>query len=424
MERVTVTVPDGLKSGEEFTVSFNGTDYTTEVPGGVQGGEDIDVELPAAPKSNKSQSVVVTVPGGVGSGMPFTVEFNGQEFDVILPEGLGVGDELEVELPASTQQPPPPQPQPAIKAVKAQPAVKAVKVQPAVKPAAVEQHKSALHSRIRAFLDASLNARGTDAIAQNEEAARKIITNEIPPEDKSRFVNTLPPGRWSKMSWVERLEFLEPTLPTQEQLDAREAAAASRRKAEAAERAAQQKAAAAERAFYAPFRTGIGSKEPAPSFDPRESYEYNKDYYEWLAKSGEAPSGEALRVLLRATVDFSATSREGGTGGPEYTQTVKVTPARGQEAGALKQTVQMSAGEFRSRHLTRVDKALARNAACKNWLDQQLAATTAPLTCTVHSPGRQSRQMGYVDETVVTTVLANHTVELKVREAFDFYSMK
>ena len=40
-----MTVPDGLKSGEEFTVSFNGTDYTTEVPGGVQGGEDIDVEL-------------------------------------------------------------------------------------------------------------------------------------------------------------------------------------------------------------------------------------------------------------------------------------------------------------------------------------------------------------------------------------------
>ena len=105
-----MTVPDGLKSGEEFAVSFNGTEYTTEVPGGVQGGEDIDVELPAAPKSNKSQSVVVTVPGGVGSGMPFTVEFNGQEFDVILPEGLGVGDELEVELPASTQQAPPPQP--------------------------------------------------------------------------------------------------------------------------------------------------------------------------------------------------------------------------------------------------------------------------------------------------------------------------
>ena len=133
---------------------------------------------------------------------------------------------------------------------------------------------------------------------------------------------------------------------------------------------------------------------------------------------------EASVASDNAEVDFSATSREGGTGGPEYTQTVKVTPARGQEAGALKQTVQMSAGEFRSRHLTRVDKALARNAACKNWLDQQLAATTAPLTCTVHSPGRQSRQMGYVDETVVTTVLANHTVELKVREAFDFYSMK
>ena len=114
-------------------------------------------------------------------------------------------------------------------------------MQPAVKPAAVEQHKSALHSRIRAFLDASLNARGTDAIAQNEEAARKIITNEIASQDKSRFVNTLPPGRWSKMSWVERLEFLEPTLPTQEQLDAREAAAASRRKADAAERAARRR---------------------------------------------------------------------------------------------------------------------------------------------------------------------------------------
>ena len=118
MQRVTVTVPDGLNSGEEFTISFNETEYTVAVPDGVRGGEEIDLELPAAPESNAAssssemQKVVVTVPGGVGSGMPFTVEFDGQEFEVIVPEGLGFGDELEIELPASTQQPPPPQPPP------------------------------------------------------------------------------------------------------------------------------------------------------------------------------------------------------------------------------------------------------------------------------------------------------------------------
>ena len=79
MERVTVTVPDGLNSGEEFTISFNETEYTVAVPDGVRGGEEIDLELPAAPESNAAssssemQKVVVTVPGGVGSGMPFTV---------------------------------------------------------------------------------------------------------------------------------------------------------------------------------------------------------------------------------------------------------------------------------------------------------------------------------------------------------------
>ena len=43
--RVTVTVPDGLNSGEEFTISFNETEYTVAVPDGVRGGEEIDLEI-------------------------------------------------------------------------------------------------------------------------------------------------------------------------------------------------------------------------------------------------------------------------------------------------------------------------------------------------------------------------------------------
>ena len=39
MQRVTVTVPDGLNSGEEFTISFNETEYTVAVPDGTEAGQ-------------------------------------------------------------------------------------------------------------------------------------------------------------------------------------------------------------------------------------------------------------------------------------------------------------------------------------------------------------------------------------------------
>ena len=117
---MTVVVPDGLRPGDEFLVSAHGGEFTVTVPDGVYGGAAIDLDLPlpeghCACSSSESafvQQVVVTVPDGATSGQAFVVEFDGQEFEVIVPAGLRPGDELEIELPTrgapSPPVPPPP----------------------------------------------------------------------------------------------------------------------------------------------------------------------------------------------------------------------------------------------------------------------------------------------------------------------------
>ena len=96
--QVAVTVPDGLRSGDEFTVAFEGAEYTISVPPGVRAGESIDVEMPcAAPEA--APAVTVAVPDGCYEDDEFTVDHCGHQFVVCVPAGCGPGDEIAVEVP-------------------------------------------------------------------------------------------------------------------------------------------------------------------------------------------------------------------------------------------------------------------------------------------------------------------------------------
>lgn len=117
MERVTVTVPDGLVAGDEFVVSASGGEFEVTVPKGVSAGEAIDLELPATAGGGASSSsddglqrVIVAVPDGVYAGEPFIVNFDGQEFEIVVPDGVVAGEEIEVAVPAATSGPPAPPP--------------------------------------------------------------------------------------------------------------------------------------------------------------------------------------------------------------------------------------------------------------------------------------------------------------------------
>ena len=108
-QRVNVVVPDGLAAGDEFIVTAHGADFSVTVPEGAYGGHEIDLDLPLPEDSasaSATQRVVVEVPDGVASGELFSVEFDGRIFEVTVPEGMLPGDEIEIELPTSNLPPP------------------------------------------------------------------------------------------------------------------------------------------------------------------------------------------------------------------------------------------------------------------------------------------------------------------------------
>ena len=92
-----------LEQRRRTTTSFNETEYTVAVPDGVRGGEgDFEHAQRASLRVAVRDAKVGDGAGGVGGRV--LVEFD-QEFEVIVPEGLGFGDELEIEQPAPAQPP-------------------------------------------------------------------------------------------------------------------------------------------------------------------------------------------------------------------------------------------------------------------------------------------------------------------------------
>ena len=108
--RVQVTVPDGIQPGETFTVQLaNGQEFSVVAPDGCPGGTLIELDVPqteSAPQN--ADTMVVTVPDGVGPGDAIRVSSGTVEFDVVIPDGVGPGDSLEVNLPVSPPPSPPP----------------------------------------------------------------------------------------------------------------------------------------------------------------------------------------------------------------------------------------------------------------------------------------------------------------------------
>lgn len=118
MGLLTITVPPGLRAGDEMAVEApDGNVYNILVPDGVSAGAAIDVDLPGGDEDSGgvatgTQPVELVVPDGVTAGTMFTVEFNGTNYDIACPDGCRPGDAIVVELPAddATTAPPPTEP--------------------------------------------------------------------------------------------------------------------------------------------------------------------------------------------------------------------------------------------------------------------------------------------------------------------------
>ena len=116
---VEVTVPEGIYCGDMFTVDYCGGAYDIMCPDGCGPGMAIVVDLPAGPPPEQPAETVTTpvevvVPDGVFGGDYFTVDFDGQAYDITCPEGCGPGAPIIVDLPVGpAEQQPPPEPPPS-----------------------------------------------------------------------------------------------------------------------------------------------------------------------------------------------------------------------------------------------------------------------------------------------------------------------
>ena len=97
---VTVCVPDGVYEGQEFQLEFEGQVLNVICPDGCAGGDEINLEVPAAPADGAPPPpmlVDVVIPDGCYAGNEFTVDFDGKSFNIIVPDGLNPGEMLTVE---------------------------------------------------------------------------------------------------------------------------------------------------------------------------------------------------------------------------------------------------------------------------------------------------------------------------------------
>lgn len=110
----TVVVPPGLLPGDEFVVAAaDGQEFSISVPDGVCGDVAIEVDLPSGEPgveedtvASEIERVVVTVPDGVYAGETFHVQSTwGGVFELAVPIGLQPGDQLEVDLPGKPAEP-------------------------------------------------------------------------------------------------------------------------------------------------------------------------------------------------------------------------------------------------------------------------------------------------------------------------------
>ena len=116
MVLMQIEVPAGLGPGDAMSVMAGDQEFTVTVPDGVGEGMLIEVDLPVAedPGAGPSEEppaterVVLEVPQGIYPGQVFTVATHwGGEFEIACPDGVGPGDSIEVELPTQEASAPP-----------------------------------------------------------------------------------------------------------------------------------------------------------------------------------------------------------------------------------------------------------------------------------------------------------------------------
>lgn len=94
-----VTVPAGIRPGQEFPVIANGQQLMVRCPPGIRPGERIVVSAPRT--SQGTQAYMATVPHGVRSGEQFPVLVNNQQLMVTCPPGVRPGMQVRIMVPTS-----------------------------------------------------------------------------------------------------------------------------------------------------------------------------------------------------------------------------------------------------------------------------------------------------------------------------------
>ena len=104
---MNVEVPDGVMPGDPMSIMVGDQEFTITVPDGVGPGMLIEVDLPIAEEAPPgpsdeplTEAVLVDVPPGMGPGDVFNVETAwGGVFEIAVPDGVGPGEQIQVELP-------------------------------------------------------------------------------------------------------------------------------------------------------------------------------------------------------------------------------------------------------------------------------------------------------------------------------------
>ena len=101
---VEVNVPDHVNAGEAFLISYDGQDVYVTCPPDCLAGDLVSFEIDV-PASNEPASdelvdqVEVTIPDGCYPGQQFSVNFEGETFNIDVPEGSAPGERVLVALP-------------------------------------------------------------------------------------------------------------------------------------------------------------------------------------------------------------------------------------------------------------------------------------------------------------------------------------
>ena len=101
-----VSVPPGLGPGAELRIEVDGRDYLVTVPDGCSDGSFV-VALPSEEEAVtiEEERVEVTVPDGVGAGDEVVVQLHHGDFVVEVPEGSGPGQAMWVTVPKPCPKP-------------------------------------------------------------------------------------------------------------------------------------------------------------------------------------------------------------------------------------------------------------------------------------------------------------------------------